>query len=180
MYKIKATPNFWTGFAQRCKPGIDWDINGNLFLRCKGKKIASSLKAINSGQWMIASLNISTDDQNETDQKLHLITTNTVTIPPHHASFGPIKAINQTINTLFIWSILDIEASPFLTTEQSELILILTLQKLGFRVPDTYMAVLWNSGGQTLTIKKEHDHLLCKGIWIHGKRPQSNLKIQRK
>ena len=43
-------------FVQRYKIGIDWDIKGKLFLRCKGKKIASSLKTIDSGQWMIASL----------------------------------------------------------------------------------------------------------------------------
>ena len=51
-------------FAQRYKIRIDWDINEKLFLRCEGKKIASSLKTINSGQWMIASLKISTDEQN--------------------------------------------------------------------------------------------------------------------
>ena len=43
-------------FAQRYKIGIDWDINGKLFLKCRGGKKASSMKTINSGQWMIASL----------------------------------------------------------------------------------------------------------------------------
>ena len=43
-------------FAQRYKIGIDWDVNGKLFLRGEGKKIASSLKTINSEQQMIASL----------------------------------------------------------------------------------------------------------------------------
>ena len=32
---------FGLDFAQRCTIGIDWDINGKLFLRCKGKMIAS-------------------------------------------------------------------------------------------------------------------------------------------
>ena len=35
-------------FAQRYKITIDWDINGKLFLRCKGKKIACSLKTVDS------------------------------------------------------------------------------------------------------------------------------------
>ena len=49
-------------FTQRYKIGIDWDINRKLFLRCKGKMIDSSLKTINSGQWMIAALKIATDE----------------------------------------------------------------------------------------------------------------------
>ena len=59
------------------------------------------MKTYDSGQWMIASLQISTDEQNETEQKLHLITTNTVTIPPQHISLVPLKTINQAINTKF-------------------------------------------------------------------------------
>ena len=44
---------------------------------------------------------LSTEQQNETEEKIHLITNNTVTIPPHHISLVPLKAINQTINTKF-------------------------------------------------------------------------------
>ena len=114
---------------------------------------------------MIASLTISTDEQNETEQKLCLITTNTVTIPPHHVSVVPLKAINQEMNTKFpSEALLEIEENPFPTIEQPELVLIPILQKLGSQVPDAYMAVLWIPGGQTLNIKKEHDHWVCKGI----------------
>ena len=52
-------------FAQRYKIAIDWDINGNFFLICDDKKIATSLKTNDSGQWTIALLNILSDGQNE-------------------------------------------------------------------------------------------------------------------
>ena len=110
-------------FAQRFKKGIDWDINGKLFLRSKGKKISPSMRTNDFGQWMIDSLKISTDEHNETEQKLCLITTNTVTIPPQHISLVPLKANNQAINTKFpSEALLEIEENPFLTIEQPELV----------------------------------------------------------
>ena len=73
------------------------------------------MKTINSGQWTIASLKMSTDEQNKTERKLHLIPTNTVTIPPHHVSLVPLKAINQTINTKIpSEALLEIKENPFL------------------------------------------------------------------
>ena len=80
---------------------------------------------------------------NETEQKLHLITTNTVTIPPYDISLLPLKALNQAINTKTkAEALLEIEENSFLTIEQLELLLIPTVQKLGSREPDAYMAVL--------------------------------------
>ena len=67
-----------------------------------------------------------------TEQKLHLIATNTVTIPPHHISLVSLKAINYAINTKFLSEpLLQIEENPFLTIEQAELVLTPNLQKLG-------------------------------------------------
>ena len=81
---------------------------------------------------MIASLKISTSKQNETEQKLHSITTNTVTILPHHISLVPLKAINQAKNTKFpSEALFKIKEDPFLTIEQPGLVLIPTLQNLG-------------------------------------------------
>ena len=53
------------------------------------------MKTNKFGQWTIASLKISEDNQIKTEQKLCLTTTNTVTIPPYHISIVPLKAINQ-------------------------------------------------------------------------------------
>ena len=70
----------------------------------------------NSGQQMIASLKISTVEQNETEHKIHLIASNTITIPHHHVFLIPLKAINQTINTKFSSeALLKIEENSFLT-----------------------------------------------------------------
>ena len=111
--KLKQQLILGLDFAQRYKMSIDWYINGKLFLRCKGKKIASSLKTNNSGQWMIASLKLSTVKQNETELKIHLITTKTVTIPPHHVSLVQLKVTNQAINTKFpSEALLEIEKNP--------------------------------------------------------------------
>ena len=97
----------------------------------------------------IASLKGLADVQNVTEQKIHLITTNTVTILPHHISFVPLEAINQVINIKFpSEALLEIEENPFLTIEQPELVLMPILQRLGSQIPDKYMAVLWNPGGQ--------------------------------
>ena len=52
----------------------------NCFLRCEGKKIATSIKINDPEQWTIASLEILASIQTGTDQKLHLIINNTVTI----------------------------------------------------------------------------------------------------
>ena len=50
-------------------------------------------------------------------------------------------------------------------------VLMPMLQKLGPGISNVYMAVLQNPGGQTLTSKKKHGHQLCKRIGLHGKRP---------
>ena len=111
------------------------------------------MKTNDFGQWTIASPKISTDEQIEIVQRIHLITANTVTIPPYHISTVPLKAINQAINTsLQPDAFTEIEENPFLATEQLDLVLIITLQKLGSRVPNVYMAVLWSPGGQTVIL----------------------------
>ena len=57
-------------------------MNRKLFMRHEGKKIATSMKTNNIEQWTIASLETLAGKQNETDQKLNLITSNTVTKLP--------------------------------------------------------------------------------------------------
>ena len=154
MYQIEAAFNFRPASCSKIKNGIDWEIKEKLSLRCKDKKIATSLKTNNSGQQTIASLKISTDEQNETEPKICLIITTTVTIPPHHISFVPLKVINQAINTRFpSEALLEIEENPFLTIEQPELVLMPTVQRLGSQVPNIYMAVLWHPIGQNLILK---------------------------
>ena len=129
---------------------IDCDMHRNLFLRCEGKKIVSSTKTNDFGHWMIASLKLSAD---ETEQKLCLITTNTDTIIPYHISIVPLKVVNQARNTnIQPDALIKIEENPFLTIEQPKLVLIPTLQKLESRVPDAYMEVLWNPGGQMVIL----------------------------
>ena len=67
--KLKQNLILGLNFAQRYKIGIDWDINGKLFLRHKVKKIATSLKTNDFGQKTVALLKMSTHRQNETEPK---------------------------------------------------------------------------------------------------------------
>ena len=99
-------------------------------------------------------IKILTDEQNGTEQKICLITTTTVTIHPHHISLVLLKAINQAANTKFpSEALLEIKENPFLTIQQTDLVLMPTLQGLGSKISDTYMAVLWNPSGQKLILK---------------------------
>ena len=70
-------------------------------MRHKGKKVATSMNTNNLEQWTIDSLGICAGKQNEIDQKLYLITNNTVTIPPFHMSVTPLKCIKHVMNNKF-------------------------------------------------------------------------------
>ena len=93
--------------------------------------------------------------QNKTDQKLHLITNNTITIPLYHISIAPLKAINHVINNNSKPNtLIEIEENPFLATEQPDLVLTPILQNIGPQIPDAYMAVLSNPGCKTVILKR--------------------------
>ena len=124
---------------------------------------------------MIASLEILTGKQNETDEKLHLITSNTVTIPPYHISIAPLKAIKQATNDNFKPNdLIETEVNLFLAIEQPDLILISVLQKPGPQIPNVYMAVLWNPGGQTIILKQNTTISCAKESDFIEKGPQTN------
>ena len=93
--------------------------------------------------------------KHETDQKLYLITKNTVTLPPYHISIAPLKAINYAISTYIKPnSLIYVQENTFFSIEQPDLVIIPMLQKLGTRIPDVYITVLWNPGGQTVILKR--------------------------
>ena len=106
-------------------------------------------------------IKISTDEQNETEQRIHLIIIKTVTVPPHHISLVPQKAINQAISTEFpSEALLEIEENPFLTITKQFLTINKTRISLDAyfiktRVPSTIYihTVLWNPSGQSLILK---------------------------
>ena len=142
-------------FAQRYRIGIYWDMYGKLFLRCEDKKIATFMKTNDLEQWTIASFEIPVGKQHETDQKLHFIGNKIVTMASYHIYIAPLKAINHVINNkMKPNSLIEIEERPFLAIEQPDVVVIHMLQKLGHRIPDVYMSVLWNPGGQTVILKR--------------------------
>ena len=69
-----------------------------MFLRCEGREISTSMKTNNTEQWTIAFLEITSGKQHETDQKLHLITNNTVTKPSYHILIAQLKTMNHAIS----------------------------------------------------------------------------------
>ena len=65
------------------------------------------------------------------------------------------KAINHAINNnIKAKTIVEIEETHFLAIEQLDLGLVPMLQKLGPRLPNVHMAVLWNPDGQTVILKR--------------------------
>ena len=83
------------------------------------------------------------------------MTNHTVTIPSYHNSVIPLKSIKHTVSSnMKPNTLIEIEENPLLSTEQLDLIIIPMSQKLGLRIPDEYMAVLWNPGGQAIILKR--------------------------
>ena len=80
--------------------------------------------------------------------------------------YSPIEAINHaTCNNIKP----KIEENSFLAIEQLDLVLIPMLQNLGSRIPNVYMAVLWNPGGQTAILKRNTTISYVKRIRLYGK-----------
>ena len=51
-------------------------------------------------------------------------------------------------------TLLEMEEVPFFTLEHPNITIIPALQKLGKRTPDKFMAILWNLGVDSLSIKR--------------------------
>ena len=107
-------------------------------------------------QWTIASLETPTGKPHDTHQKLYLISSNTAALSSCHISIDPLKAINHAIsNNLKLNTLIEIEENPSLAIEQPDLVIIPMLQKLRPRIPNVYMALSWNPGGQTVILKRK-------------------------
>ena len=170
MHKIKTVANFRTGFCSETRDRNRLDMNRKLFLRHEGKKTDSSMTTNDLRHWMIASLKISTDKQNEAEQRLCLITKNTITIPPYHISPVPLKAINQAINTkIKSEALLEIGIKPVpnhRTGNGTDTNTTKTRVQSTRCIHDSTMKPRWSN----CNIEKENDPWLCKGIGLHGKR----------
>ena len=141
--------------TQRCRIGIDWDMYGKLFLRGKAKKMVISMKTNDLKQGTIGFLKTPPGKEHKTDQKLCLITNNTVTIPSYHISIAPLKAINYAIsNNIKLYTLVEIEETPFLVIEQPDPVLTPMLQNLGPRIVNVYMVGAVESSGQTTILKR--------------------------
>ena len=113
------------------------------------------MKKGNPKQQVIASLEKSSDEKQVIDKRMHLVANYTVTIPPYQISVVPLILVTNTCDTnLRPHTLLEIEETPFLSIDQQNMKIIPILQKLGFRMPDEFMAVLWNPGGQAIILKR--------------------------
>ena len=113
------------------------------------------MKKDNPIQQLIASLETSLDEKQVIDKRTCIVANHTVTIPCYHMSVTPLKQVNYTCDTnLNSNTLLEIEESPFLSIEQPNMMIIPVLQKLELRIPDEFMAMLWNPGGQAIILKR--------------------------
>ena len=89
------------------------------------------------------------------DEQKHLVPNHSTNILLYHISITPFKPINYTSgineqpNTL-----LRIEEKLLLSFEQPGITVLPALQRLGLRIPDSFMAILWNSGDHTTTSRE--------------------------
>ena len=83
------------------------------------------------------------------------VTNHTVTVPPYHISIRPIKPINHMFGTyLQPNTLLETEENPFLSIEQLNITTIPVLQEIGQRIPDKFVAILWNPGGHYIHLER--------------------------
>ena len=84
--------------------------------------------------------------------KMYIVTIHADTLPPHHTSIMPLTPKNYRSN-IQTNTLLGMEANPFFLIEKPNITIIPALMKLDSRTPDKFMAILWRSGGQSISIK---------------------------
>ena len=113
------------------------------------------MKMNNSGQWAISFLETPSGKPQETGQELCLMANHTAPIPPYNIFINPLKSINHAVSSnIKPNALIEIEETPFLSIKKPDLIIMPMVQKLGFIIPDVYMAVLWNPRGQAIILKR--------------------------
>ena len=92
-------------------------------------------------------------DKQEKNGKIHIEIKHTVTFMPYHISVVPLTPINYT-ESIQTNALTEIEWNPFFSIEQPNITIIPMLQKLDSGTPDKFMAILWNPGDHSKTIKR--------------------------
>ena len=81
-------------------------------------------------------------DEQEANEKIHVVTKHTVTIPPYPISIMSLTPINHT-KSIQTNTLTEIEGNPFFSIIQPNIPIIPTLQKLESRTPENS----WQSYG---------------------------------
>ena len=136
--------------------------------------MTSSMKTNDFGQHMIASLKLSTDKQNETEQKLHLKTTNTVTIP--HISCFTESYLSGNKYSNPIWSIIRIRRKPLPNHRTTGIGTDTNITKVRTQTTTCIHGSTMEPRWSNCNIEKKHDHCLCKGNGSHEKMPPEQPK----
>ena len=88
---IKQPLSFGIDYAQSYKIGINWDHTRTSYLRYKGRKLMSAWHSSAMPQCVTGITNHTTDvDTTSKRSGTRLVTTMTVTIPPHHMAVIPV------------------------------------------------------------------------------------------
>ena len=118
-------------FAQRYKIGVDWDAYGTLFLRYKGKKIATVMRKSNPCWQSVALLETLVSDTWAKDERKCFVTNNTFAISPYHVSI----ILLQPVDHMVLWpnTVIEIDKNSFPLIEQPSIAILPLLQKVGDR-----------------------------------------------
>ena len=92
-------------------------------------------------------------NKQEKGKKIHVITKSTVTLPPHHISIIPLTPTDYP-HKIHTDTLLEMEENPFFTIEQPDITIILALQKLDNKTHDKFMTIIWNPGGDSISVKR--------------------------
>ena len=89
-----------------------------------------------------------------TGERIHVITKSTLTLLPHHISIVLFTPVNYP-GKIHTDTLLEMEENPFFAIEQPNITIVPALQKLDNRTPDKFMAITWNQGGDSISIKRK-------------------------
>ena len=71
----------------------------------------------------------------------------------NNISIAPLTTLNYP-NKIHADTLLEMDENPFFTIEHPNITITPALQKLDHRMPDKFMAILWNPGGYYISIKR--------------------------
>ena len=147
---------FIKDFAQCYKIGIDWDHTGASYLQYKGRKLMSAWHSSAMLQCATGITNhITNMDTTSNRLGTRLVTTMTMTIPPHHMAIIPVaSSLHSLCSTNITTGIIEVIENPLLYIKQPYLCFIDTLHRFYDRHQSKCITLAVNVSDSELRVNK--------------------------